>query len=90
MTITCQQARQYIGHGVDDAGHHYTPSEVPENKAVRYVGYAAGFEPMVVAVWSCLPDCEIDDDEAEDLAVDLLCELKWFAAGPIPKPIFIL
>jgi hypothetical protein len=90
MTITRAQARQYVAHGVDDAAQHCQPKDVPDHDRVRYVGYDAGFVPMVVAVWSCLPGCEIDADEAEDLATDLLIELKWFAAGAGTEAIFVL
>jgi len=33
---------------------------------------------MFVAVHSSLPECKCDDDEAEELALDLLAEIKWW------------
>lgn len=90
MSITREQASKYIAFGVDDALQIYNAKQVPDHGSIRLVGWQCGFEPMVVAVWSYL-GCRIDDDEAEDLAVDALCERKWFAEGePIPDPTFIL
>ena len=71
------QAAPYVSYGVDDCMTPRDPSEAPPN--ARLVGWQCGFEPLFVAVWSYLPDTKIDDQEAEDLATDLLTELGWFA-----------
>lgn len=66
---------EYVGHHVDDT---MSTEEKPITKNTRLVGFQCGFEPMVVAVHSYLPDCSCDDNEAEELAVDLLEEHGWF------------
>lgn len=45
------------------------------------VGWQCGFEPLFVAVHSCL-DVRLDDDEAEEMAREFLEERGWFAANP--------
>jgi hypothetical protein len=70
-----ENALTYVGPHVDDAG---SAQEKPITDRTRLVGFQCGFEPMVVAVHSYLPDCECDDDEAEELAVDYLDEIGWF------------
>lgn len=45
------------------------------------VGWQCGFEPMFVAVHSCL-DVQIDDEEAVELATDFLVEREWFSGRP--------
>lgn len=74
--MTREQAIPYISRGVDDALSERNPSEAPAN--ARLVGWQCGFEPMFVAVWSYLGN-RLDDDEAIELATDLLIERKWFA-----------
>ena len=70
-----QEVHEYIGHHVDDAG---SDEIKPVNTNTRLVVYQCGFEPMVVAVHSYLPNVRIDDAEAEELAQNLLLEKKWF------------
>lgn len=90
MTITREQARSYVGHCVDDSANPRAISEIPTpDTNVRYVGWQCGAEPMVVAVWSYLPGVTVGDDEAAELAVDLLLEKLWFEMGPA-EPDFIL
>ena len=74
--MTRTDALPYVSFAVDDALCERKPSEAPEN--ARLVGYQAGFEPLFVAVWSYLGG-RIDDDQAEELALDLLIEKQWFA-----------
>jgi len=45
------------------------------------VGWQCGFEPLFVAVHSYL-DCELDEEEAIELATDYLAERNWFAGEP--------
>lgn len=71
-----EQAIPYISYCVDDAGAERDVKDMPAN--ARLVGWQCGFEPMFVAVWSCLGSW-LDDEEAEDLAIDLLIEKKWFS-----------
>lgn len=67
----------YIGHCLDDSLNVRTLADMPAN--ARFVVYACGFEPMVVAVWSYLPGVTLDESDAEDIARDYLLEINWFA-----------
>lgn len=84
--MTRDQALPYVGHCVDDALAERKIADMPSN--ARLVGWQCGFEPMFVAVWSYL-DVRIDDDEAVELATDLLSEKKWFAGEPT-EPDYII
>jgi hypothetical protein len=79
--MTREQALRYVSLAVDDALSERSIDEMPDN--ARLIGWQCGFEPMFVAVWSYL-DLELDDQEAEELATELLIERKWFADG---KPV---
>jgi hypothetical protein len=81
-----EQAVSYISYCVDDALAERTISDMPTN--ARFVGWQCGFEPLFVAVWSYL-NVPLDDLEAEELAIDLLSEKKWFADRPT-EPDYIL
>jgi hypothetical protein len=84
-----QEAEEYISYAVNDAMSERDPSEAPTN--ARLVGWQCGFEPMFVAVWSYLPNTQLDDEEAEVLATNLLQEKKWFADNDSPpRPDYIL
>tara|TARA_R110002110_G_scaffold336074_2_gene546614 strand:- start:5022 stop:5282 length:261 start_codon:yes stop_codon:yes gene_type:complete len=77
----------YVSRYVDDA-----LSPEPFDTAIPLVvlvGWQCGFEPLFVAVRSYLPDTVIDDDEAVDLATDLLDESEWFSNGPT-EPDYII
>jgi hypothetical protein len=73
-----EQALPYVAYAVDDALAERHLCEIPDN--ARLVGWQCGAEPMFVAVWSYLGG-RLSDDEAVDLAVDLLKEKNWFADG---------
>ena len=77
-----ENALQYVGHHVDDA---FSPDPKPITKHTRLVGWQCGFEPMFVAVHSYLPGCACEFDEAEELALDLLAEIKWWG-DVTPRP----
>lgn len=69
----------YVGFCVDDAMCERPVSDIPADLSrVRFVVWQCGFEPQVVAVWSYLPECTVDDSEAEELAAGLLLERGWF------------
>ncbi len=85
--MTRERALPYVGHCVDDAMSERSISDIPPN--ARLVGWQCGFEPMFVAVWSYLPETILDEQEAEELAVDLLTEKKWFAGEPTPADYII-
>lgn len=70
-----QQAIPYIDYCVDDAGAERRVVDMPDNACL--VGWQCGAEPMFVAVWSYLGGW-LEDDEAVDLATDLLREKDWF------------
>lgn len=80
--MTRDDALPYVGHAVDDALAVRTSEPIPDH--ARLVGWQCGFEPMFVAVWSYLPGCRLDDDEAEEIAFDYLAEIGWFSDGPVP------
>jgi hypothetical protein len=79
--ITREEALQYVAYCVDDALDERSIKDMPAD--ARLVGWQCGFEPMFVAVWSYL-DIALDDSEAEEIAVDLLIERKWFSGEPKP------
>lgn len=88
----------YVAYGVDDALNAVAGSAAralldghPNGLAhARIVGWTCGFEPMCVAVWSYLPGVTLDEDEATELAVDLLREKHWFADPDNTEPDFVL
>ncbi len=80
--MTREQAIPHILYCVDDALADRSLSDMPAN--ARLVGWQCGFEPLFVAVWSHLSDTQgnldrIDDNDAVEIATDLLDEEKWFA-----------
>jgi hypothetical protein len=77
--MTREDALPYVSYCVDDALSERQTEDMPAN--ARLVGWQCGFEPLFVAVWSYL-DVRLDDDEAVELATDLLTEKQWFAGGP--------
>ena len=79
--MTREMAMPYVSYAVDDALSEREVAEMPAN--ARLVGWQAGFEPLFVAVWSYL-GVRLDDEEAEEIAADLLQEKKWFAGDAIP------
>lgn len=85
--MTREQAIPYIGYCLDDALQLRNIADMPAN--ARLVGWQCGFEPMFVAVWSYLPDSEVDMVEAEDIAVDYLVERDWFSGEP-KEPDYII
>jgi hypothetical protein len=90
--MTREDAIQYVSVCVDDAMSERSMDERPDN--ARLIGWQCGFEPMFVCVWSHLGDTEgnrdrIGDDEAVEIAQDILQERQWFAGEPT-EPDFIL
>lgn len=75
-----KQAIPYIGHCVDSALSERNIKDMPAN--ARLVGWQCGFEPMFVAVWSMFDGVRLDEQEAEEIAIDLLTEKKWFSDEP--------
>lgn len=73
------EIEEYVGHYVDDA---LSPQPFDIDSSTRLVVYQCGFEPMAVAVRSYLGTI-LTDDEAEDLASDLLTEIGWWEC---PRP----
>jgi hypothetical protein len=84
--MTREQALAYVGHCVDDALSERELSDMPAS--ARLVGWQCGFEPMFVAVWSYL-NVTLSEDEAVELATDLLVEKKWFS-GDATAPDYVL
>jgi len=81
-----EQALPYVSFYVDDAQAFRSRDEMPDN--ARLVGWQCGFEPLFVAVWSYL-DVRLDDDEAAELATDMLRERNWFSDEPT-EPDYII
>jgi hypothetical protein len=81
-------ALPYVSYMVDDTGNERHQTDIPENAVL--VGWGCGFELMFVAVWSYLPGIQVDPDEAEELAIDLLQERAWFAHHPPPAADFVI
>lgn len=77
--MTKDEALPDVSFCLDDTLAIRDISEMPDN--ARLVGWQCGFEPMFVAVWSYLGG-RLDDDEAVELATDLLVERRWFAGEP--------
>jgi hypothetical protein len=76
----------YIGHYVDDAQSSET-FEIDQETTL--VGWQCGFEPMFVAVKSYIDGVIINEDDAAEIATELLTELKWFSEEPT-EPDYIL
>lgn len=90
--MTREQARDYISFCVDDALGVRSIDDMPAN--ARLIGWQCGFEPMFVAVWSYPGDTKgnidrVDDDDAVEIAIDILMERKWFADNEPRQPDFI-
>lgn len=45
------------------------------------VGWQCGFEPLFVAVVGAYDHENVDETEAEEIALDYLDEIKWFGDG---------
>jgi hypothetical protein len=89
--VNREQARAYVAYCVDDSCNQCKVSEIPDpDTRVRYVVFSAGFELVTVAVWSYLPNCRVDDEEAIELAQGLLHELGWFANPLDDEPLHVL
>lgn len=83
--LSKQDLLPYASFAVNDAQGTASTSHVSASipiERIRFVVWQCGFEPMVVLVYSYLPGCTIDDDEAIELATDLLAERKWFSGEP--------
>jgi hypothetical protein len=92
-TITKADLLPYVVYTVNDAlAADLATGEVLKRipiERIRFVVWACGSEPVVVLVYSYLPGCSIDNEEAINLARDLLTERKWFSNGPV-EPDFVL
>lgn len=81
-----KRALQHVSYAVDDARTQRDVRDLPPE--ARLVGWEVGFEPMFVAVWSYI-GVRLDDDEAVELATDLLVERGWFSDGAT-EPRYVL
>lgn len=86
--MTRNQALPYIGHILDDALSPDHSMDDLRADAVL-VGWQCGFEPMFVAVQSCIPGVVLDADDATEIATDYLTEIGWFSNEPT-EPDYIL
>jgi hypothetical protein len=87
--MTREQAWPYASYFVDSALAECRDFDMPHMNSVRLVGWQCGFEPLFVAVWSAYGGVRLDDDDAIEIATDLLVEKKWFADEPT-SPDYIL
>jgi hypothetical protein len=85
--MTRKQALEYVSYCVDSALSERRVDEMPAN--ARLVGWQCGFEPMVVAVWSYFDGVKLTEDEAAEIAIDLLLEHDWFTTESV-EPDFII
>jgi hypothetical protein len=76
---TREDVLPYVSFAVDDSLNPRELSEIPAD--ARLVGWQCGFEPLFVAVWSYL-GVTLTDEEAEEIAMDLLTERGWFDGEP--------
>lgn len=86
--MTRNELLPYVSFCLDDSLNVRTGESIPED--ARLVVYQCGFEPLVVAVWSYLPGCTVDDVDAEDIARDYLLERKWFGYGTATDADYVL
>lgn len=80
--MTREQALEFVSYAVDDARSERSISAIPAH--ARLIGWQCGYAPLFVAVWSYLPDVHLDEEEAEEIATDLLIEKHWFSDEPQP------
>lgn len=79
----------YIGYYLDDALQAQKQAWQGFNwSKARFVVWFCGFEPMIVAVSSYL-DCDLDNEEVEELAIDYLTEISWFDGSPTASDLII-
>lgn len=85
--MTRTQAIPLIGHIIDDAlSSDHTIADLDPQATL--VGWQCGFEPMFVAVQSYLGGA-VDASDAEEIAMDYLKEIGWFADEPT-EPDYII
>lgn len=85
--MTRNEAIPYVSYAVDDALAERQISEIPDH--AKLVGWQCGFEPLFVAVWSYL-GIPLSNQDAEEIAIDLLLEKDWFADPDNTAPDYIL
>lgn len=88
LVMDREDALPYVSLGVDDAGAVYENPSVPEH--ARLVGWKLDVGPLFVAAWSYLPDIRLSDEDAKEIAIDLLRERKWFADRAHTEPDYVL
>lgn len=84
------QLLPYVAFGVDDAMAIIEKPTAEQLARATLVGWQCGFEPMAVAVWSYLPNCTVDECDAEALAIDALIERGWFRDEPTAADYVVL
>lgn len=71
-------ALSIVSHGLDDTLSPRSIESIPADATiVVFDKEARPGVPMAVAVWSYLPGCRIDADEAQEMAADYLNEIHW-------------
>ena len=96
--ISRESVMDYVAYVVDDAGCGRSLDDdlhaiVRDTDTSKYpsvlVGWQCGFEPLFVAVHSYL-DCYIEDDEAEEMAMEFLEEIGWFGPDGAKYPDYLI
>lgn len=78
MSLTRETALSIVSHCLDDSLSPRSVESIPDDATiVVFDKEARPGVPMVVAVWSYLPGCRIDADEAGEMAADYLNEIHW-------------
>lgn len=93
MQLNREQALPLVAYCVDDALALYPSGDVHDHPEARLVGFDAGAEPVFVAVWSYLSTTPVSDEDACELAMDVMLEKRWFANPDDPQacqPVIVL
>lgn len=76
-----EQALGYVALVTDDA-LGITDDVTTMKPDARLVGWQCGYEPMFVAVQSYLPEVQMSEDDAIELATEALQACGWFEGEP--------
>ncbi len=86
--MTRAQSLPYLAYVLDDGLSPHPLSDLKAN--ARLVGWQCGFEPLFVAVQSYLPGVLLDESDAEEIAIDYLLEIGWFADSTRTEPDYVI
>lgn len=84
-------AKKHIEYYLDDALAVRTdanPNNIPDE--TRFVGWQYLDSYVVVAVFSYLPEAQLSEEEAEEIAYDYLAEIRHECVACGEKAIFVV